>query len=205
MYLKRMVLILTMRSPVHRFIRSAKLFNPHGELGMSEELQANEASPSLFLPKTSPLLYVLFLVAQNRHHPGDWRLPGEEARWCGRPLHRPAHARLPAPSVQAGPQTGPHAGHPHPDPTGHHPGSVAVRQDPQTPGPSWARVYQLWQIPATGEIVSGEASILHEILNWTVRVVVCIVTVLSNLNFMIFLWQYYVILLCEQTDVKFMN
>lgn len=154
------------KSSVQRFMKSAKAFHPHRELGVSGDLQAGDVSSPLFPSKTSPLRYVLCLVAQNRHHPGDWRLPGEEARRRGSPLHRPAHARLPgrsfpttptpsalilgtfegkqscshavslcqkkkpAPAVQAGPQTGPHAGHPHPDPTSHHPGSVAVRQDP---------------------------------------------------------------------------
>lgn len=41
-----------------------------------------------------------------------------------------------ASSVQAGPQTGTHAGHPYPDQTRHHPGSVAVREDAQTAGPT---------------------------------------------------------------------
>lgn len=43
------------------------------------------------------LLNILLVtsVAQDRHHPGDWWFPGEEAWWCGCSLHRPAHARLP--------------------------------------------------------------------------------------------------------------
>lgn len=75
--------------------KSAKPFHPHRELGASEGLQANEASAWLCSSKTSTLLNAFCSVAQNRHHPGDRRLPGEEAGRRGRPLHRPAHARLP--------------------------------------------------------------------------------------------------------------
>ena len=57
-----------------------------------------------------------------------------------------------APTVQAGPQTGPYAGDSHPDQAGHHPGPLAVRQDPQAPGPPRARVHQLWQVPAAGRV-----------------------------------------------------
>lgn len=79
--------------------QSAEPFHPHRELGASEKLQANEASAWSCSSEMSPLLNVFCLVAQNRHHPGDRRLPGEEAGRRGRPLHRPAHARLPGRSV----------------------------------------------------------------------------------------------------------
>lgn len=48
-----------------------------------------------------------------------------------------------APTVQAGPQAGSNAGDPHTDPARHHPGSLAVREDPQAPGPPRTRVHQL--------------------------------------------------------------
>lgn len=37
----------------------------------------------------------VILVAQDCHHSGDGRFPGEEAWWRGRALHRVAHAGLP--------------------------------------------------------------------------------------------------------------
>lgn len=75
--------------------QSAEPFHPRRELGVSGKLQSNEAPAWSCSSEMSPLLNVFCSVAQNRHHPGDRRFPGEEAGRRGRPLHRPAHARLP--------------------------------------------------------------------------------------------------------------
>jgi len=70
--------------------------------------------------------------------------------------------------VQAGPSAGAPAGCAHSDTAGHHQRSLAVHQDTQAAGLTWARVHQLWPLPRTSKSPFN-ASTLFTIKYWVLK------------------------------------